>query len=125
MLTCFKTDEVMILGTPWHIKVKTYDEEPFFKEKDCDGYANCVTRELVLCDRATFPGCEGETEMERMEAMRATLRHEIVHAFLDESGLQANALAYDGSWCKNEEMVDWIAIQGPKLHAAWKQAGAL
>ncbi len=25
----------------------------------------------------------------------------------------------------NEELVDWIAIQGPKLYKAWQEAGAV
>jgi hypothetical protein len=29
------------------------------------------------------------------------------------------------SWATNEEMVDWIAIQGPKIYSAWKDASAL
>ena len=47
-------------------------------------------------------------------------RHEIVHAFLFESGLAENS-----EWAQNEEMVDWIAKQGPKLIKAWQEAGAL
>jgi len=56
--------------------------------------------------------------------MKETLRHEIVHAFLFECGLSACS-GYADHWAKNEEMVDWIAIQGPKIHEAWKKAGAL
>ena len=51
---------------------------------------------------------------------KKVLRHEIVHAFLFESGLAENS-----NWAQNEELVDWIAIQGPKLIKAWKEAGAL
>ena len=51
---------------------------------------------------------------------KKVLRHEIVHAFLFESGLAENS-----DWAQNEELVDWIAIQGPKLIKAWKEAGAL
>jgi hypothetical protein len=31
----------------------------------------------------------------------------------------------DIGWAKNEEMVDWFALQGPKIYAAWKEAGAI
>ena len=54
-----------------------------------------------------------------------TLRHEIVHAFLNESGLMDSTFAYDGGWSKNEEMVDWLAIQIPKIHKVFEEAGCL
>lgn len=48
------------------------------------------------------------------------VRHEIVHAFLKESGLDCNS-----DWARNEEIVDWIALQGPKIMAAWTEAGCI
>ena len=51
---------------------------------------------------------------------RQTLRHEIVHAFFLESGLGS-----ESDYAQNEELVDWIARQGPKLYRAWAEAGAL
>lgn len=56
---------------------------------------------------------------------RKCMRHEITHAFLYESGLSINSVTLDGSWATNEEMVDWMAIQGPKLYAAWTAAKCL
>lgn len=55
---------------------------------------------------------------------KKTLRHEITHAFLFESGLEDNSNEAD-AWARNEEMVDWIAFQGPKIYAAWQEAGAI
>lgn len=46
------------------------------------------------------------------------LRHELVHAFLYESGLSCN------SWGDNEEIVDWIAIQLPKIFKALEKVSA-
>ena len=51
---------------------------------------------------------------------REVLRHEIIHAFLHESGLDACSRAVD-SWATNEEMVDWFAIQSPKIFAAFQE----
>ena len=56
--------------------------------------------------------------------MKQTLRHEIVHAFLGESGLSNNSNSID-AWARNEEVVDWFAIQGPKIYKAWQEAGAV
>lgn len=55
--------------------------------------------------------------------MKQVLRHEIVHAFLNESGLVYNSNFSMQGWATNEEMVDWIAWNGEKLHKAWKEAG--
>ena len=52
------------------------------------------------------------------------LRHEIVHAFLFESGLAESSFSTD-AWAKNEEMIDWIAFTGPKIVAAWQKAGCM
>lgn len=58
--------------------------------------------------------------VEHQEAYKAkVLRHEIVHAFMQECGLR------ECSCGDNEEIVDWIAHQLPKLCAACKEAGAL
>lgn len=43
------------------------------------------------------------------------VRHEVVHAFLFESGLG------NDSWAANEEIVDWIAAMFPKLKDAFEQ----
>ena len=50
---------------------------------------------------------------------KKVLCHELVHAFLFESGLGGE------SWANNEELVDWIAFQFPKMLEAMKNANAL
>ena len=52
--------------------------------------------------------------------MKKTLRHEIVHAFMFESGLGYNW--EHGSIGQEETVVDWIAIQLPKIYAAAEAA---
>jgi len=52
---------------------------------------------------------------DRAKMQNKTLRHEVMHAFMYESGLWRNAATIDESWAMNEEMVDWIAIQLPKI----------
>jgi hypothetical protein len=57
--------------------------------------------------------------------MKRTLRHEIIHAFLCESGLAANSVVFSDGWACNEEMVDWFAMQGEKIHDAWEKTNGL
>lgn len=59
------------------------------------------------------------------EYNKKVLRHEIIHAFLRESGLSGNSMQYDGAWAQCEEMVDWIAIQFPKILKAFQDADCL
>lgn len=117
--------KVSILGTEYTITVKKYDEDEAFERRSIDGYCDGLTKEIVLCDMSTYKGWEHEPKATIDAAEKQTLRHEIVHAFFDESGLADSSFAVDGAWAKNEEMVDWIAIQGPKLIKAWTEADAL
>lgn len=73
----------------------------------------------------TYPGWEHEPPEVVAVVERQTLRHEIVHGFLFESGLDASSDIPDHGWATHEEMVDWLANQGPKLYRAWEEAGAL
>lgn len=52
------------------------------------------------------------------------MRHEIIHAFLAESGLQANYEHYR-QFGHDETLVDWMAIQFPKIYKAFREADAL
>ena len=50
------------------------------------------------------------------------LRHEIIHAFLAESGLQSN-FKHSDEFGHDETMVDWIAIQWHKIEKVFDQLG--
>ena len=118
-------NHVNILGTDYEIIVLKYEEDERFKDRSIDGYCDAVLKRLVLCDMHTWPKWDKETDEFIDVCRRRTLRHEIVHAFFEESGLSDSALRFDGAWAGNEELVDWIAAQGPKIHDAWQAAGAL
>lgn len=116
---------VRILGTKYVIIVRKYDEDEAFARSSIDGYCDGLTKQIVCCDMATYKGWEHEPPETIEAAQKGILRHEIVHAFFHESGLSDSSLNIDGAWAKNEEMVDWIALQGPKIYEAWNEAGAL
>lgn len=115
---------VNILGTEYAITVKSYNDDDTFKRYDACGYCSTTEKEIVLCDMETYPNLDDETDAVRDHQTKTTMRHEIVHAFLNESGLSMNSNESD-AWARNEEMVDWFAIQGPKIYKAWQEAGAL
>lgn len=116
---------VNILGTPYEIIVKKYDEEGAFDRRSIAGFCDGYAKEIVVCDMHTYKGWENEAEKTVAAAQKQTLRHEIVHAFFDESGLMDSSSMVECPWSKNEEMVDWIANQGMKIYKAWQEADAL
>lgn len=111
---------VDILGTQYTVTVKKYDEDEAFSRRSIDGYCDGWAKQIVICDISTYPGWDHEQAETIAQAQRNTLRHEIVHAFFSESGLSDSSSQVEGPWAKNEEMIDWIAMQGPKLVKAWK-----
>ena len=66
--------------------------------------------------------------------LHTVLKHEIIHAFLFESGLSVNSNNVL-SWATNEEMIDFFALQYDKINktlesckeqvlAEWRELGA-
>ena len=117
--------KIDVLGTNYEILFKDYSEDPLFGENSYDGYCDSVDKEIVICNMKTFPTWENYTDEYCKRYEKGILRHELIHAFLNESGLQDNAITPIISWAKNEEMIDWIAIQFPKIVKAMKEAGCL
>lgn len=109
-----------VLGYTWCIRWATDAEEPRFENGKYAGITDENTREIIMRDY-TADEPDGKAPFRRT---RADLRHEIIHAFLWESGLWANSNESD-AWAQNEEMVDWFAIQHEKLHDAFAAADAL
>lgn len=58
------------------------------------------------------------------EYKKKVLRHEIIHAFLYESGMWEHSGSAE-AWGADETITDWIAIQSPKLFKAFKEADCL
>lgn len=107
---------VHILGTEY--KILIIDENDYRYCRDADGWCDTQAKEILL-----FNYTQSVDSIKDLVAYQnKVLRHEIVHAFLYESGVWQNSLSCE-SWAKNEEMVDWISIQEPKLHKAFKEAG--
>lgn len=117
--------EVDILGTRYSIVKRKYSEDSAFEKRGIDGYCDGMLKEIVCCDMTTYKGFEHESEEYINACEKHTLRHEIIHAFFNESGLMENSVQYTGGWATNEEMVDWIATQHVKIQKAFQKADAL
>lgn len=107
---------INILGSMWDILVINKEDDKVLD--DCDGYTDMSIRTIVIKNVQKEYGSVEDIA----SYMKKVARHEIVHAFLCECGLQENSNAFEGPWSANEEMVDWIAFQGPKIYKAWVDA---
>ena len=102
------TRKINILGTEWTI----------ICEKDCDGegFTDNSVKEIHISVRDK----EQDDLIDIMQPRKTTVRHEIIHAFLCESGLYQNSSDCD-AWAINEEMVDWFALQFHKIAKVFKE----
>lgn len=106
-----------VLGTKYVIKECSVEEEPFLKE--CDGF--CDKTSKIICITKKKP----EHDFDYFETyQRKILRHEIIHAFFYESGLQEN-FEHPNRYGHDETTVDWFAVQWTKIHKAFLEAKCL
>ena len=112
--------EINILGISYSLEYKTKKEDEMLETRD--GYTDTYKKRIVVVKNKEFCDSWDKDAIEIYK--KKVLRHEIIHAFLYESGLDINSnKAY--SWAENEEMVDWFAIQIPKLVEIYKQLNIL
>jgi len=106
---------VNILGTDYEIVKQTEKENP--KLADASGLCEIYSKQIIIKD---YDHADSEI-LDNIEVYdKETLRHEIIHAFFAESGLRSNS-----DYAENEELVDWIAIQFPKILKAFQEVDAL
>ena len=115
--------KIDVLGTPYDVVLLDYKNDPYFEKNSADGYCDYVEKRIVICNMQTFPGWD-ESEAYCREFEKTTLRHELIHAFLNESGLRGGSHS-PNKWAMDEEIIDWLAIQIPKIAKAMKEAGCI
>lgn len=105
--------KVNILGTTYKVYLNVpRNKEP--KVPTAYGYTDFYSKKIVVFDVKTIPGWEDATDEAVWNNYSCTVRHEVIHAYLMESGLDCSSNAVD-CWARNEEMVDWFAMQLPKI----------
>ena len=108
--------KVNVLGTDYEIEVKKRQKDSLLESSY--GYTDTSVKKIVVFDPAgeTDADCVADLEYHQQLVIRLVL----VHATLYESGLDDSSY-----WARNEELIDWIAIQMPKMARAMASAGAL
>lgn len=112
-----ESKKINILGAAYTLTITSKSQDA--RLKDADGICDETVKELLV---ENYADSEGDPTCKKNLAVqiRKNKRHEIIHAFLFESGLAENS-----SWAQNEEIVDFFAIQFPKLVDAFEAADAM
>lgn len=104
--------KINILGTEYHIEFKELGDS------DIDGYCDYSSKHIVVRS-------DNYNKIEDFNWLQnKQLRHEIIHAFMAESGLQSN-WEHQAQFGHEETAVDWFAIQSPKIFAVFMEVGLI
>ena len=98
---------IYVLGQKYTVTTTT--EEKDVRLHDADGICDKYSKEIVIRDlseESKAPDAVRKFE----DYVKKILRHEIIHAYFFESGMDV-----ESSYALNEELVDWMAIQLPKI----------
>lgn len=104
---------INILGVNYKVVFCTKEEDSLLET--VDGYCDNTTKEIII----QWFEDEPMNHSNMYEYTKRCIRHEIVHAMLFQCGLDSNSVK---QWARNEEMVDWIAIQLHKLNKVCHEA---
>lgn len=111
--------EVNILGSTWKIIFESTKNIQFYEHHN--GWCDNSTKECHIGVRPELEyGQKDQCEFRKMIA-----RHEIIHAFLYESGIVSSEIIRTKEWAVNETMIDWMAIQTPKIFKVFEEADIL
>ena len=110
-----------ILGTKYEVLYKTKEQDK--KLDGIDGYCDYSTKTIV-CVKHIIEDINTMSLGNLDFICNRILRHEIIHAFLYESGLWCNSYGVT-CWAENEEMTDWFAMQAPKIYEVYRQLNIL
>ena len=109
-----KNQKVDILGTQYTITESDSEQDELLN--NADGYCDKTTHKIVITT-PTQDCSLGDWKQYR----KKLLRHEIIHAFLFESGLHENFK--HEQWGHDETQIDWFASQYPKIAKVFKAVG--
>lgn len=108
--------KINILGTEYNLVEQTREENTDFTKLNCDGYCDNTSKTIAI--RILD---ENDTVDDFETYMNTIKRHEIIHAFMFESGLGQNWKHQ--RWGHEETTVDWFARQFSKIQKIFEEVG--
>lgn len=101
-------NKVNVLGTEYDIM----KGNSFLESKNLDGLCRVYDKEIIVRSKDSMLDPDDSYEA-KARRYKEVLRHELIHAFLSESGLD--------DYSSDEKLVEWLAIQFPKMLQAFKE----
>lgn len=101
---------VNILGKPYTIK---FTADWSKEDKDCAAIIN-YEHQTILIDENVIKNDWW------FLSFKCTLIHEIIHGFMEESGL-CRTIDEKDSWVQNEDNIEWFSKQWDKINGALKE----
>ena len=103
-----------ILGVDYEVQVSRQEDDPILNE--CNGYCDPSIKYIGILD---LNSVDHEKDIlalkDQSKPQNKLFRHEYIHAFFYESGLQ--------DYYEDEQLVDWLAIQFPKMMKMFVEMG--
>jgi hypothetical protein len=103
-----------ILGTEYDYDMIKHDDDTRLRS-DNDGFTDFYTKTIRVAN--DYYEDDPAAIKDFGALIKKIKRHEIIHAFFNESGLS--------EFANCERITEWIAIQSPKMFEAFKQVDAL
>lgn len=100
-----------ILGTEYEL---IHDDT--LEEVNQDGCCKIYTKEIRIRNVESMLD-DADSEKDKKTRYDEVARHEIIHAFFFESG--------NPDWCDDEKLVNWIAMQFPKMLQVFQEYGCV
>ena len=105
-------DRVCVLGTDYAI-LQDSNITKDLNTRGLDGETNLYSKTISICNIADMLEPDS-TAYEKSVRYKETMRHEIIHVFFHESGLD--------DYCRDEVLVDYLAKQWNKMSIAFQEA---
>jgi len=107
--------KINILGTDYEIRKASEKEYPKLSVMNANGLAELYSKELII--NAEMNPNSGQEFANFKGFENKVVRHEIIHAFFRESGLV--------DYTTDEDLVNWIALQFPKMLKVFREADCI
>lgn len=110
---------VNVLGQSYAVYLDVPDTEDATLQT-CSGYCDKTTKRICIAKHG-----EDCNLGDASEYRKYVVRHELIHAFLFESGIGGDTTWDIEGQEHPEHMVEWVAMQFPKMMKAFREAGVL
>lgn len=107
---------VNVAGVPYTIHMGTLEEYPILKKNKSCGLCDYSIKSIWVHDARMDKFSLGDMQNQKY-LTDITLRHELIHAYLHESGQE--------DYAEDETLVEFLALSLEKMYGICKDAGAI